>query len=321
MRGSRQPFFAIVVEALIRVSKRALHRPFDWVVALVAFAALFVFAVPFPLIVIAAACLGYAIGRPQPLSAAGDMARSAVMVPLWQTARTVGIWLTVLDRALGALRLRLRPGPRTHQHRASLFEARCRHLRGAYAVLSYLAQTVSQTYGMVIARRNARCAGLGGNDAGPLILVTEFVAVIAGMRYGGEPPLLMGMLAAAVALWSTFVPCFLWIFAGAPYLEWIAASQRLRGALHFVTAAVVGVIANLSLWFTLHVLFANVPTLTRGPLHIAVPDVASVRPELLVLAILAAVLLFGLKAGMATTLAVSAVAGMAYAVASGTLPL
>ena len=188
---------------------------------------------------------------------------------------------------------------------------------GAYAVLSYLAQTVSETYGWLTPGEMADALGLAETTPGPLILVTEFVAVIAGARYGGGPPMLMGVTAAVVALWATFVPCFLWIFAGAPYLDRIAASPRLKSALHMVTAAVVGVIANLSLWFMLHVLFGTVSLFDAGPLHVAVPDFASVRPDMVLFALIAAGLLFGVHAGLLPTLAVSVVVGIAYAVLGG----
>ena len=129
---------------------------------------------------------------------------------------------------------------------------------GAYSVLAYMAQQAVETYGWLSAGEMLDGLGLAETTPGPLILVTEFVGFLAGYRYGGDPKLVFGLLGAAITLWATFAPCFLWIFAGAPYIERLSASPRLAGALSAVTAAVVGVILNLSLWFALHVFFAKV---------------------------------------------------------------
>lgn len=319
--GIKAAVLAIVVEALIRVSKRALHRPLDWVVAALAFAALFVFAVPFPLIVIVAACLGFVLGRMGTVANAEGPAVPLPSVPLSQTVRTVGIWLAIWFVPLALVTFVFGRDHVLTEIGLLYSKLAVVTFGGAYAVLSYLAQTVSQTYGWLSPGEMLDALGLAETTPGPLILVTEFVAVVAGVRHGEEPSLAMGLFAAVVALWSTFVPCFLWIFAGAPYLEWISASQRLRRALHLVTAAVVGVIANLSLWFALHVIFAEVPTVAHGPIHVAVPDLATVKPDLVMLSILAAVLLFGFRAGMVTTLAVAAAAGVLLRFAAGGIPL
>ncbi len=129
---------------------------------------------------------------------------------------------------------------------------------GAYSVLAYMAQQAVETYGWLTAGEMLDGLGLAETTPGPLILVTEFVGFLAGYRHGGEPKLAFGLLGAAVALWATFAPCFLWIFTGAPYVDRLSANPRLAGALAGVTAAVVGVILNLSLWFALHVLFGRV---------------------------------------------------------------
>ena len=144
--------------------------------------------------------------------------------------------------------------------------------------------------------------GLAETTPGPLILVTEFTAALTGAKVS----LGTALAAAALTLWGTFIPCFLWIFAGAPYLEWITHQPRLAGALRAITAAVVGVIVKLSLWFALHVLFAEVHT--AGP---ALPVLSTLQPRALVLTVLAAVLMLALRRGMATTLALMALAGLA----------
>ena len=159
--------------------------------------------------------------------------------------------------------------------------------------------------------------GLAETTPGPLILVTESVGFLAGYRIGGEPKLLFGLLGAAITLWATFAPCFLWIFVGAPYVERLGASSKLAGALSAVTAAVVGVILNLSLWFALHVFFAKVEPLWLGPLRLWLPDVATLDLKAVLLSALAALLLLRLKAGIAATLAISGGAALAWFALSG----
>ena len=148
--------------------------------------------------------------------------------------------------------------------------------------------------------------GLAETTPGPLILVTEFVGFLAAFRAGG---LWVGLAGAAVTLWVTFVPCFLWIFAGAPYIDWISAQPRLRGALSAITAAVVGVILNLSLWFGLHVVFGSVTLRAYGPVKLWQPDLGSVDWRVIVLATLSGVLLLKLHWGIARVLAISAAVG------------
>jgi chromate transporter len=183
---------------------------------------------------------------------------------------------------------------------------------GAYSVLAYMAQQAVETYGWLTAGEMLDGLGLAETTPGPLILVTEFVGFLAGFRQGGEPKLAFGLLGAGLTLWATFAPCFLWIFTGAPYVERLSANPRLAGALAAVTAAVVGVILNLSLWFALHVLFGTVTATWVGPVQLWTPDLATLNVEALVLAILAAILLFGLHIGIAGTLAIAAAAALAW---------
>jgi chromate transporter len=140
---------------------------------------------------------------------------------------------------------------------------------------------------------------------------------LAGYRHGGEPALAFGLLGAAITLWATFAPCFLWIFTGAPYVERLSTNPRLAGALAGVTAAVVGVILNLSLWFALHVLFGKVAAVRHGPLQLWTPDLATLNVEALSLALLAAALLFGLRLGILGTLAITASIALAWSLVQG----
>ncbi|MBZ0122819.1 MAG: chromate transporter, partial [Roseovarius sp.] len=171
---------------------------------------------------------------------------------------------------------------------------------GAYAVLAYMTQAVVETHGWLSTPQIIDALGLAETTPGPLILVTQFVGYMAGFAQGGPG---LAAAAAVLTLWVTFTPCFLWIFAGAPYIEMLLARPRLRGALDAISAGVVGVILNLSVWFALHVLFADVDTGRFGPKVAA----ASLQPEMAVLVALAGALLFLLRLPMVATLALMAI--------------
>jgi len=177
---------------------------------------------------------------------------------------------------------------------------------GAYAVLAYLAQDVVTGFGWLSAGEMVDALGLAETTPGPLILVTEFVGFLAGFREGG---FVFGVLAAGMTLWVTFVPCFLWIFAGAPYIDWIGAQPRLKGALSAITAAVVGVILNLSVWFALHVLFGSVASKHVGVFTLWVPDWATIDYRVVLLTALCAVAVFVLHWGIVRVLILSALLG------------
>ena len=178
---------------------------------------------------------------------------------------------------------------------------------GAYAVLAYMTQTVVSDYGWLTTGQMIDALGLAETTPGPLILVTQFVAMLTAQLQSGAG---LALAAGLVALWATFVPCFLWIFLAGPYVDWIAAPPRLAGALQAVTAAVVGVIANLSLWFALHVIFADLTQLGFGPVRMPWPVWASLDPSAVILTGLAAVLLLPLKRGPAEVLALMAAAAL-----------
>jgi chromate transporter len=179
---------------------------------------------------------------------------------------------------------------------------------GAYAVLAYVAQEAVERYGWLSASEMLTGLGLAETTPGPLILVLQFVGFLAGWRGSG---VVGGFAAALLTVWVTFTPCFAWIFLGAPFVERLHAAPRLKGALAGVTAAVVGVIANLALWFGLRVAFARVETVEAGPFRIGVPDPLTLVPDALALTALAAVCLFVLKLGLVRTLAITAGAGFA----------
>jgi chromate transporter len=312
--GIKAAVLIIVIEALLRVARRALRRPEDWIIAAAAFVGIFFFAVPFPLVIAAAAIIGYALtDRRQATSPAAN----ANPVPLTNTLRTAGLWLALWIAPLALLPLLF---GRNHVFTdIAIFFSKLAVVTfgGAYSVLAYMAQQAVETYGWLNAGEMLDGLGLAETTPGPLILVTEFVGFLAGYRFGGDPKLAFGLAGAAITLWATFVPCFLWIFVGAPYVERLGTNPRLASALSGVTAAVVGVILNLSLWFALHVFFAKVEAVWHGPLRLWLPDPSTLNVEAVVLACLAAVLLLRLKLGIAATLAISASAALAWFMLSG----
>jgi chromate transporter len=308
--GIQAAVLAIVVEALLRVAGRALKGGLDWLIAAAAFAGIFFFKVPFPLLVLAAALFGFYRG----LGQAPPTGVPAPAVSLTATCRTVAVWLAIWVLPLVAVAALFGRGHVLAELGWFFSKLAVVTFGGAYAVLAYMAQDVVQHYQWLAAPEMLDGLGLAETTPGPLILVTEFVGFLAALRHGGGNPWLMGTLGAAVALWATFAPCFLWIFAGAPYIERLNAEPRLKAALAAVTAAVVGVILNLTVWFGLHVLFTKVHQAEMGPLSLLVPDPASLSIKAAVLGAVAALLLFVLHRGILTTLAAcSALALAAFA--------
>jgi chromate transporter len=312
--GIKAAVLVIVIEALLRVARRALRGAYDVVIAVLAFIAIFFFAVPFPLVIAAAALAGFAVHAAKPAQQPAPLPAAAV--PLSHTLKTAALWLAIW---ILPLLLVTATFGRTHVTTdIALFFSKLAVVTfgGAYSVLAYMAQQAVEAYGWLSAGEMLDGLGLAETTPGPLILVTEFVGFLAGFRKGGEPALAFGLLGAAVTLWATFAPCFLWIFTGAPYVERLSANPRLAGALAGVTAAVVGVILNLSLWFALHVLFGNVAATWHGPVQLWTPELASLNVEALLLSVLAATLLLRLHFSIASTLAITAAAALAWSLAA-----
>jgi chromate transporter len=314
--GIKAAVLVIVIEALLRVARRALRGPYDAAIAAAAFAAIFFLDAPFPLIIAGAALLGFLLAL---ASAAqeGTPLTAPPPVPLSQTLRTAALWLAVWILPLLLVAALFGRAHVTTDIALLFSKLAVVTFGGAYSVLAYMAQQAVETYGWLSPGEMLDGLGLAETTPGPLILVTEFVGLLAGFRHGGEPKLAFGLLGAAVTLWATFVPCFLWIFTSAPYVERLSTSSRLAGALAAVTAAVVGVILNLSLWFALHVIFGSVAAVWHGPLRLWTPDFASLNVEALSLAILAGLLLFGPRFGIASTLALTAAAALAWSLVQG----
>jgi chromate transporter len=310
--GIKAAVVVIVVEALIRISKRALTLKSHWLIAAASFIAIFFLKAPFPLIIAIAAGIGILMSS-RDRSPASPAARPAVSLP--GTLTTIAAWAAVWVVPLMALVLLL--GPRHVVSELSLFFSKLAMVTfgGAYAVLAYMAQDVVTHYGWLEAGQMMDGLGLAETTPGPLILVTEFVGYVAAFRQGGEAAVGIGLLGAFVALWATFAPCFLWIFAGAPYIEWIIAQPRLRGALTAIMAAVVGVILNLALWFALHVFFAEVTFERHGPVALWRPEIASLDWRIVGLALVSGYLLLWKHWGIASVLALSAALAVALKLA------
>ncbi|MGE0844796.1 MAG: chromate efflux transporter [Flavobacteriaceae bacterium] len=304
--GIKAAVLVIVVEALLRIARRALTLPVHWLIAALAFVGIFFLALPFPLIVLAAAVAGYMMAK----SAVPEGQPAAVAVSPARTLATAAIWLAVWLAPLAAVAVVWGP---THVLAAvALFFSKLAVVTfgGAYAVLAYMAQDVVGQYGWLEPGEMLDGLGLAETTPGPLILVTEFVGYIAGYRHGGSPQWLYGLLGALVTLWATFAPCYLWIFVGAPYVERLIAVPRLKGALEAITAAVVGVVLNLSIWFALHVFFRKVELIEAGILKLWTPDLPTLDWRVILIAALSALLLLWRHWPMALVLAVAAAAGL-----------
>lgn len=325
--GVKCAVIALVVEALLRVARRALKTDRLRAIAVAAFLALFLFALPFPLVILAAALIGLLIARyaPPPAAAAPadpgaiDLAMEAGLLPhtLAHPARFWGqaaLWTALWLAPVAALLLIVGPG-NVFADLASFF-ARMAVVTfgGAYAVLAYVAQSAVETQNWLTATQMIDGLGLAETTPGPLILVLQFVGFLAAFQAEtGLDPLLAGMLGATVTLWVTFAPSFLFIFAGAPYAERLRTNRSLAAALAAITAAVVGVIAHLALWFALHVLFARVDSWSAGPLQISVPDWVTLDPLAIGLTAAALVLTLRFKMGVAWLVLLFAAIGLAKA--------
>jgi chromate transporter len=297
--GIKAAVLVIVVEALIRISRRSLKSQLLVALAALAFIAIFFFAVPFPLIVISAAAAGFFVAQRAPgqLGLAGTApAAAAARSGRWRqfgVSLAIGLTLWWAPVALAALLL----GGSHVLVAVGLFFSKLAVVTfgGAYAVLAYMAQQAVETHGWMTAPEMVDGLGLAETTPGPLILVTQFVGFLAAFREAAPfTPLAAGLLGAAMTTWVTFVPPLLWIFAGAPFIEELRGNRRLAGALAAITAAVVGVILNLSVWFALHVVFGKVIEMHLGPLRWYAFDPLALDIRAAVLAVIAGVLAFGL---------------------------
>lgn len=321
--GVKCAVLVLVVDALIRVGRRALHTNAAWTLAIAAFAALFFFNLPFPVVVLAAGLVGYLAptaftpsrhgeaksDKPALIDAVFllDPGRATRMA---SGARCAGLICLVLWLVPVVLLITLVGG--VYADVAWFFSKMAVvTVGGAYAVLAYVAQDAVQYYRWLTGPEMLAGLGLAETTPGPLILVLQFVGFLAGFR--APEPLngaAGGVIASLLVLWVTFTPCFVFVFLGAPLIERLQTNAALSAALSAITAAVVGVIANLAVWFGLRVFFSQMQKVQAGPISLEAPVFASVDISALGLAILAAVCMFKLKLGVLPTLGVTAAAGL-----------
>jgi chromate transporter len=332
--GLKAAILAVVLEAVLRIGKRALKNNTLIALAAAAFIALFFFKVPFPVVVLGAALIGYfgakaglhafdvnvmhgaskskevidtLLDEQQPEHTRPSLARFLRVTALW-----LAIWLVPVALLLVLL------GDANIFSRIAVFFSKMAMVTfgGAYAVLAYVAQQAVENYGWLSAGEMLDGLGLAETTPGPLIMVLQFVGFLAAFRDPGMlHPLIAASLGGLLATWVTFAPCFLWIFAGAPYVETLRANKALSGALTAITAAVVGVILNLAVWFAQHVLFREQKTLAAFGMEIGYPVLSSVDVYALALATLAAIMMFVIRAGLVKTLIACSAAGVALRLA------
>jgi chromate transporter len=301
--GVKAAVIMIVIQALIRVSKKALLGVLHWFIAIFAFIGIFVLEIPYPFIVIISGILGFIYSDVTPDNT--DITPLSISLP--QTILTFTLWLMIWLAPLMIMGWMTNWG---FLYEVGAFFSKLATVTfgGAYAVLAYMSQEVVFDLGWLTAPQMMDALGFAETTPGPLILVTEFVGFVAGYKQAGLP---LAFAAAFAVLWATFAPCFLWIFVGAPYIEWISAQPRLKGALSTITAAVVGVILSLSIWFGLHVMFGTITKLQAGIATFWVPDFHTVNVTVLVLTFLAAYLAFIRHLSLFSLLGISTALGLA----------
>lgn len=306
--GLKAAVLSIVVEAIIRIGRRALRTPMKVALAAGAFGAIFFLGAPFPLIVLAAALLGF-------LGLAGDGVAISEVAPhlperrrsLWVPAVFFVLWLAPVGALVATV------GGGDVYTEIALFFSRMAVVTfgGAYAVLAYVADQAVSHYRWLSAHEMLDGLGMAETTPGPLIMVTQFVGFLAAARgTGALPPLAAGVLGGLLTTWVTFMPCFVWIFLGAPYVERLRRNRALAGALAAITAAVVGVILNLAIWFAEHFLFRETFLVVRGPLHFEAPVIGSASVLALILSAGAMLAIFRYRLSPMVALAVCAATGL-----------
>jgi chromate transporter len=330
--GLAPAVLAIVAQAVVRVAGRALGHPALVALAVVAFAALWAFAVPFPVVVAAAAVTGWALGRWAPhtmRTATGHGPADDGPAPLipddalhheppsrMHALKVLVIGVVAWGVPVAVVAALTGVGSIFTDQAVFFSGAALVTFGGAYAVLAYVAQRAVEVYGWLAPGEMVRGLALAETTPGPLIMVVQFVAFVGAYRDPGSfNPWVAAVLAALLTTWVTFVPCFVFVFVGAPYVERLRGNQTLSAALTGITAAVVGVIANLAVFFAVHTLFSRTSNDNWGPVHLAVPEPTSIRPVSLGIAVLAAALLFRFKWSVLRTLAASAATGLMFGLA------
>lgn len=329
--GLKCAVLAVVLQAVVRIGGRALKSTPARALAALAFVLIFFVGAPFPLIVLSAGLIGWWSARQGSMAFRGGghgASKGAVVADAdtllgeelpaharlsWsETIRTALVWLALWLVPVAALLIAL--GPDDVFSRIATFFSTMAMVTfgGAYAVLAYVAQQAVENYGWLGPEEMLDGLGMAETTPGPLIMVLQFVGFLGAYRDpGGLSPLVAGTLGGLLATWVTFVPCFLWICLGAPFIERLRGNAAVAGALSAITAAVVGVVLNLAVWFALHTLFRETTMAAAGPIHFDAPVLSSLDAWATLLAAAAVAAVFWLRAGIITTLAASSVAGLA----------
>lgn len=330
--GLKAAVLAIVLEAMLRIGRRALKTKVTIGIAAVAFVAIFFFAIPFPIIIVGAAAIGVttrSMDKTAPSSSAPaprtdaenergmidralghqvpDHVRPSVRRAIRQSAVCLVLWLFPVAALIVAL------GAQNIFSQVAVFFSKIAIVTfgGAYAVLAYVAQQAVETYGWLKPSEMLDGLGMAETTPGPLIMVLQFVGFMAAYRHPGAlAPMWAGTLGALLATWVTFVPCFLWIFLGAPFVEALRGNKAIGAALSAITAAVVGVVLNLAIWFAFHSIFRAAVSIRAFPLSFDAPAIASVDPWALLISVAAGIAVFRFKIGMIPMLAACCASGV-----------
>jgi chromate transporter len=328
--GLKAAVLAIVLEAVVRIGKRSLKNSMMRALAAAAFVGIFFFNIPFPIIIFGAALIGFVgawsgasgfqlkgghgtdkqdpgvvdslLGEELPEHTRPTVARALQVSSVW-----LALWLIPVI----ALLLTLGRGNVFSEIAVFFSKMAMVTFGGAYAVLAYVAQQAVENYGWLKPGEMLDGLGMAETTPGPLIMVLQFVGFMAAYRDPGSlSPMLAGTLGGLLATWVTFTPCFLWIFLGAPFIEVLRGNKALNGALSAITAAVVGVVLNLAIWFAIHTIFHETVPVRAFPFAFELPKLASVDWLALALSIAAAIAIFRFKVGMIPTLAACCVVGL-----------
>jgi chromate transporter len=330
--GLKGAVLAIVLEAVTRIAKRSLNNSVMHGLAAGAFIGIFFLDVPFPIIILAAGLIGFFGGRAglpqfavgghgpsnrsgsdQAEDLLGDMLPDHARPTVARALRASGVWLVLWLVPVAAVLWTL--GEANVFSQIAIFFSKMAMVTfgGAYAVLAYVAQQAVEHYHWLRPGEMLDGLGMAETTPGPLIMVLQFVGFMAAYRDPGTlSPMTAGVLGGLLATWVTFIPCFLWIFLGAPFIEVMRGNKALAGALSSITAAVVGVVLNLAIWFAIHTVFREVRPLRAFGVGFDAPVLSSIDPLAFALALAAAIAIFRFKTGMVPVLAACSLAGVLF---------
>jgi chromate transporter len=306
--GLKPAVLPVVLEAVLRLKRRAAGGALGTLIAAAAFVAIFAFQAPFPAIIFVAAITGFLAERGGSGAASAPVTRQDRL----QTARTAALWLAIWLLPVAAIFVSLGPDHVLSRQAAFFSRVAVVTFGGAYAVLAYVAQRAVEVFHWLTPTEMLDGLGLAETTPGPLIMVVQFVAFLGAYRNaGGFDPLLAGFLGSLITVWVTFAPSFMFILVGAPWVERLTSNRKLAAALAAVSAAVVGVVLNLAVWFAVHTVFSRVADRSFGPVTVPVPELATFSPASAAIAVIAAIALFRFKVGMLWVLGGGAVLGVA----------